>query len=210
LVDGRIRAWAKRHLLGKPADRRAAATALRAWQREEDLVEVRHEQGLTRLPLDERRAWQALWADVAALAARDPVALFEQARAHVGKQEWSEAAACYAKGLELEPTEDTDVWFDYAATQLLAHDRPGYRRTCAHMLARCQTTPQMRPYLVARACTLAPDAVDGWELPTRLSRDELMRSAAEPWSLTERAALQHRAGDHFNVLAPNGFSGHNC
>jgi tetratricopeptide (TPR) repeat protein len=195
-----FKVWARRHLLGKPGDRRAAATAMRAWQREEDLAEVRNEQGLTRLPLDERRAWQTLWADVAALAARDPVALFEQARAHVGKQEWGEAAARYAKGLELEPTEDADVWFDYAATQLLAHDRSGYRRTCAHMLARCQTTPQMRPYLVARACTLAPDAVDGWELPSRLSRDELMRSAAEPWSLTERAALNHRAGDHFNVI----------
>jgi serine/threonine-protein kinase len=187
------KAWAERRRLGKPADRTAVATAVRAWQREEDLAGVRDEPALAQLPLEERRAWQALWADVAAL---DVVGWFEQARAHVDRQEWREAAACYAKGFEREPTEGADLWFEYAATQLLAQDRSGYRRTCAHMLARCQATPPMRPFLVARACTLAPDSVDDWELPGRLSRDELTRSEAEPWSLTEQAALKHRTGDY--------------
>ena len=52
----------------------------------------------------------------AALAARDPVALFEQARAHVARQEWSKATACYAEGFKLEPTDDAELWFEYAAT----------------------------------------------------------------------------------------------
>jgi hypothetical protein len=173
---------------------------VRAWQHEEDLAGVRDEQALARLPLAERRAWQALWTDVAALAGRDPALSFELARAHVGKREWAKAAACYAAGFALEPSDDTELWFEYAAVQLLAQDRSGYRRTCAHMLARCQTARKMRPYLVARACTLAPDSVDDWELPRLLSRDELLRSAAEPWSLTLQAALEHRAGGYYHII----------
>jgi hypothetical protein len=57
----------------------------------------------------------------------------------------------------------------------------------------------MRPYLVARACTLAPDSVDDWALPSRLSQDELLLSRAA-WSLTEQAALKHRAGNFKQVL----------
>src|SRR4029077_9851751 len=103
--------------------------------------------------------------------------------------------ACYAEGFELEPTDDGELWFEYAATQLLARDRSGYLRTSAHMLARCQAT-KMRPYLVARACTLAPDSVDDWELPSRLSRDELRGSEAEPLSAPDQGALNPRAGDY--------------
>jgi tetratricopeptide (TPR) repeat protein len=184
--------WAERHRLGKPGDRTVAATAVRAWLQSEDLVCVRDERALTKLPPEEQRAWQALWDQVSALAARDPAAKFEQARTHVARTEWKPAAKCYAEGMELEPTADGELWFEYAAVQLLSDDRNGYRRACAHMLARCQPNGPMRPYLVARACTLAPDSVDDPELPGRLSRDELARSPTAFWSLTERAALQFR------------------
>src|SRR5262249_32246138 len=149
-------AWAEWHRLGKPGGRTVAATAVRSWQQNDDLAGVRDEQALAKLLADERRAWQALWPNVAALAARDPGARFDQAPAHVARLEWGKAAACYAEGFELEPTDNGENWFEYAASQLLAGDRASYRRTCAHMLARCQQTPQMRPYLAARACTLAP------------------------------------------------------
>jgi tetratricopeptide (TPR) repeat protein len=191
-------AWAERHRLGKPGQRQAAATAVRSWLTSEDLAGVRDEQALVRLPADERRAWQALWAKVATLAARDPAAKFDQARAHAARREWEKAARCYAEGMELGPTENGELWFEYAAAQLLAGDRPGYRRTCAHMLARCQTTPQMRPYLAARACTLAPDSTDDPTQPARLSATDLERDdergAAPSWALTEQAALHFRAG----------------
>src|SRR5262249_45809245 len=81
--------------------------------------------------------------------------------------------------------------FEYAAAQLLAGDRPGYRRACAHMLARCQAS-KVRSYLAARACTLAPDSADDPELPGRLSQGELQRSKNEDWSLTEQAGLHLR------------------
>jgi tetratricopeptide (TPR) repeat protein len=117
-----------------------------------------------------------------------------QGRAHLGRCEWKEAAACYAEALDLEPTDDGSPWFEYAASQLLAGDRSGYRRTCARMLSRCQVAPQMRPYLVARACTLEPDSADDSALATRLSADELRRNSDAFWSLTEQAALDVRAG----------------
>ena len=186
-------AWAERHRLGKPGNRTAAAAAVRSWLTSEDLACVRDERALARLPAEEARAWQALWDKVATLAARDPAAKLDQARAHVARTEWEKAARCYAEGMELEPTDDGDLWFEYAAAQLLAGDRAGYRRTCAHMLARCQPAGPMRPYLVARACTLAPDSTNDPAQPLRLAFDELTRGDREFWALTERGALQVRA-----------------
>jgi serine/threonine-protein kinase len=185
-------AWAERHRVGKPGDRTAAATAVRSWLQSEDLACIRDEQALTKLPPEEQRAWQALWAKAAALAARDPAAKFEQARTHVARTQWKQAARCYAEGMELEPTDDGDLWFEYAAVQLLSDDRAGYRRACAHMLARCQPNGPMHPYLVARACTLAPNSADDPELPSRLAQNELARNPTAFWSITEQAALQLR------------------
>jgi serine/threonine-protein kinase len=186
--------WALRHSRGKPGDRTGAATAVRSWQGNADLAGVRDESALGRLPADEQRAWRALWAKVTALAARDPVALVVRARAHVGRVEWAEAVRCYAESMELEPTNNVDIWFEYAAVQLLAGDRGGYRRTCAQMLARGNPAGPLRPYLVARACTLAPGSVDDPQRPDQLSRSELQESKNEFWSLTEQGALHVRAG----------------
>jgi hypothetical protein len=47
---------------------------------------------------------------------------------------------------------------------------------------------------VARACTLAPDAVAEASLPGRLAEEELQGAGREFWSLTEQGALAHRAG----------------
>jgi serine/threonine-protein kinase len=191
-------AWAERHRLGKPGDRTVAATALRSWQQNEDLAGVRDEQALAKLPADERAAWQALWEKAATVAVRDPVAKLDQARAHVARREWEKAVRCYAEGIDLEPTDNGEVWFEYAAAQLLAGDRPGYRKTCAHMLERCQATPPLRPYLAARACTLAPGSTDDPTQPLRLSAKELEsnneRGDAQFWALTEQGALAVRAG----------------
>jgi serine/threonine-protein kinase len=186
-------AWAERHRIGKPGIRTAAASAARSWLTSKDLACVRDERPLARLPAEEARAWQALWEKVATLAAADPAAKFDQARAHVARTEWEKAARCYAEGMELEATDTSDLWFEYAAAQLLAGDRAGYRRTCAHLLARCQPAGPMRPFLVARACTLAPDSTNDEAQPLRLALKELMRSELEFWSLTERGALQVRA-----------------
>jgi serine/threonine-protein kinase len=186
-------ACTERHRLGKPGDRTVAATAARSWIQSEDLVAVRDEQALAKLPAEERQAWEALWTKIGTLATRDPTAKFDQARKHVARMEWEKAAACYAEGMELEQTDQAELWFEYAAAQLLAGDRVGYRRTCAHMVACCQSAGPMRPYLVARACTLAPDSTDDPKQPLRLFGNELARNVAEYWACTEQGGLLFRA-----------------
>jgi tetratricopeptide (TPR) repeat protein len=131
---------------------------------------------------------------VAALAEQSPEAKFARARAHVARMEWKKAAACYAEGIELEPTDDGEIWFEYAATQLLAGDRAGYHRACAHMLARCQSAPQMRPYHAARASTLSPNSPEDVVKPHQMSAKELTTNYTQFWSLTERGALSVRIG----------------
>ena len=62
------------------------------------------------------------------------------------------------------------------------------------MIEWCGKTGGPRSYHVARACTLAPDAVADASLPGRLAEKELKDSAREFWSLTEQGALAYRAG----------------
>jgi serine/threonine-protein kinase len=184
-------AWAEWHRTRKTADRSAAVTHVRFWQGHADLAGVRDKVALARLPAEERQAWQAFWDKVAELPERDPATQFALARDHVARSEWSLAANCYARGMELEPTDDGELWFEYAAVHLLTGDRAGYRKAYEHMLARCQPKGPIRRYLAARAGTLAPTWPDA---PKRTLFDpgdgELNRG--EVWALTERAALYCR------------------
>jgi serine/threonine protein kinase/Flp pilus assembly protein TadD len=173
---------------GKPAGQ-----APTTWQTDTALAGVRDQAALEKLPDDERREWQRLWADVAAARPDDTLA---QARAQAARQEWRQAADCYARAFERDPTtEEGHHWFEYAAVLLLSGDRPGYARACAHMVERCDpTTLDLRPYHVARACTLAPDSVADPAAPGRLAQKDLAGQAREFWSLTEQGALHYRAG----------------
>jgi hypothetical protein len=55
---------------GKASDRAEVQEKMRDWQQDEDLAGVRDAAALARLPAAERRDWQKVWADVAALLAR--------------------------------------------------------------------------------------------------------------------------------------------
>lgn len=185
------KAFAERHRLGKRGDRNILATAVRSWLKNGDLACVRGEAGLAKLPAEEQRVWQALWKDVAALAERDPAAKFKQAQAHADRQEWKQAARCYAEAMDLESTDDADIWFEYAASQLLAGDRAGHRRACEHMLSQCQPKGPMRPYLVARAWTLAPVS----EIQMKhlyVAESEVNRNQAEFLAATQLGAMMFR------------------
>src|SRR5262249_4275061 len=89
---------------------------------------------------------------------------------------------------------DGDVCFEDAAIRLLAGDRQGYAIACVQMLGRFGKAPSLRAYHVARACTLAPDAVPEPSLPGRLAETELRAWADAFWSMTEQGALHYRAG----------------
>jgi hypothetical protein len=62
-----LKRWAKRLEAGGPEEGAAAVKALRPWQRDATLASVRDLAGLLKLTADEREAWRALWAEVAAL-----------------------------------------------------------------------------------------------------------------------------------------------
>ena len=162
-----------------------------SWHMDSALAGVRDPAELAKLPATEREQWQHLWADVAAQAAADPLG---QGRAHAARREWAQAADGYARALKHGPTESGEFWFEYAALSLLAGDRPAYDGTCSRMIELCGKPGGPRSYHVARACTLAPDAVADASLPGRLAEKELEGAAREFWSLTEQGALAYRAG----------------
>jgi tetratricopeptide (TPR) repeat protein len=62
------------------------------------------------------------------------------------------------------------------------------------MVERCGKDSNLRAYHVARACTLAPDAVGEVSLPGRLAETEFKTNAGQVWTLTEQGALAYRAG----------------
>ncbi len=161
-----------------------------SWQTDSALASVRDPAELAKLPAAEREQWQLLWANVAAHVAADPLG---QGRAHAARREWAQAADAYARALKHGPTDDGHFWFEYAALLLLSGDRPGYVKACAHLVDRCGKDKGPRSYHVARACTLAPDAIADMSLPGRLAEKELQGSR-EFWSLTEQGALAYRAG----------------
>jgi tetratricopeptide (TPR) repeat protein len=170
---------------------KSSAVAVKAWLTDAALAGVRDEAALEKLPAAERERWRRFWAEVDRLLAADPL---EQGQAHVARREWGRAADCYARALKLAPTDAGHFWFEYAAVLLLSGDRPGYAKACARMVGRCGKAADLRAYHVARACTLAADAVAEAALPGRLAQKELTGQGREFWSLTEQGALHYRAG----------------
>jgi tetratricopeptide (TPR) repeat protein len=171
-------------------DGRLSAQSIAPSQADPALASVRDLAALAKLPDAERESWQRFWADVAAVVAADPVV---QGRAHAARRDWIQAADCYARGSTRSPTQVGHFWFEYAALLLLSGDRPGYVKACAHLVDLSGKDKEPRSYHVARACTLAPDAVADLSLPKRLAEKELQASR-EFWSLTEQGALAYRAG----------------
>jgi tetratricopeptide (TPR) repeat protein len=168
----------------------ASRWGLSSWLTDPALASVREPAALAKLPDAERGPWQSLWADVAAQHAADPV---ENGMAQAARRDWAKAAAFYTRAIG-RGVEDSDLWFEYAAALLLSGDRADYARACARMIEGYGKTPNLRAYHVARACTLAPEAVADPSLPGRLAQTELKANAGQFWSLTEQGALHYRDG----------------
>jgi tetratricopeptide (TPR) repeat protein len=164
--------------------------SLAPWLTDPTLASVREPAALAKLPDAERAEWQRLWTDVAAQLAADPV---QNGMAQAARRDWAKAAAFYGR-MTGRRIEDSDLWFEHAALLHLSGDRAGYAKACARMVKEYGQTSDLRPYHVARACTLAPDAVMDLALPGQLADAELKTHAGKFWSLTEQGALHYRAG----------------
>jgi tetratricopeptide (TPR) repeat protein/tRNA A-37 threonylcarbamoyl transferase component Bud32 len=160
------------------------------WQTDPALDCVRAPDALAKLPDAEREQWHRLWADVTALLPTDPRG---QGTALAERREWDRAADCYSRAL-LDATDDGEFWFEYAAVLLLSGDQAGYNKACVHVIEALGKPDGPRAYHIARACTLAPDAVTDPALPGHLAATELHANANQFWSLTEQGALAYRAG----------------
>ncbi len=169
-------------------DRESILQTLRHWQADDDLAGIRDATALAKLPAEEQKAFMQLWGDVAELLTR-----VQTPQLHAAGGDWSAAAADYTRVFAGQPLENGELGFEYAAVLLLSGDQPGYRKVCAELLARSGQRG-IRPYHVARACTLAPDSVKDAALPGKQAEGELKRSEGEFWSLTEQGALAYRAG----------------
>lgn len=165
--------------------------SISAWRSEPALAGVRDAAALAKMDEAERVQWERLWADVATVCAADPTA---DGIAHAAQQNWADAVACYTRALEIRPTDDAHFWFEYAALNLLSGDDTGYAKACERMVDLCREGKNMRAYLVARVSTLAPNPGVETSLPARLAETELQRSAGQFWALTQRGALNYRAG----------------
>jgi serine/threonine-protein kinase len=106
---------------------------------------------------------------------------------------WSAAAASCARHFAGQAIYDGEHGFEYAAVLLLSGDREGYRKICAELLKR-SGQPGVRPYHVARACTLGADSVKDPTLPAKTAEEELRQNKQAFWSLTELGALAYRSG----------------
>jgi tetratricopeptide (TPR) repeat protein len=126
--------------------------------------------------------------------------LLNEARLLVAQKRCGDAVSLYAQAFELDPQDDSDSWFEYASVQLLAYDEQDYRRICRHMLERAEAG-KIRPYILARAFTLAPGSADDLQQVATISANELDITKEQYWSLTEQAALQCRLG-HFDQAIP--------
>lgn len=122
------------------------------------------------------------------------------ARNLAARGDHGESAASYARVFAAQPLEDGEHGFEYACVLVLAGDIPGYRKFCAEML-ELSGQRDVRPYHVARSCTLAPDSVLDPALPGIKADAELKRNNWTFWSLTEQGALAYRAG-RFDEAVP--------
>jgi tetratricopeptide (TPR) repeat protein len=100
----------------------------------------------------------------------------------------------YAALMKQPPAGQGEVWYEFAAVQLLAGDAQGYRETCRRMLTLPPSAARLRPFFLARTCTLASGLFDNPALPMLLWSEDAYREARVFSSLRVQGAVQYRAG----------------
>jgi tetratricopeptide (TPR) repeat protein/tRNA A-37 threonylcarbamoyl transferase component Bud32 len=164
---------------------------LEPWQIDPGLFNIRDPAELAKLPNDERKEWQRFWADVGLVNIADPVV---RARGLAARGDWTGAADAYALVFKDRVVDNGSILFENAAISLLKGNRPGYTKTCDRMVEIFGKTSSMRSYHLARACTLAPDALADLSLVNRIAEKELQGNSQQFWSMTEQGALAYRSG----------------
>ena len=128
-----------------------------------------------------------------------PASALAQARAHAARKEWKQASRAYVRVIDHPSPDWGHIGFEYAAVLLLADDREGQRKVCARLVEKSGQYG-VRPYHVARACTLAPDSYTPAQRPGELAMPELKSAGKMYWSLWLQGSLHCRAGRYREAL----------
>jgi serine/threonine-protein kinase len=175
----------------------ASAAFRRALALDPDFIIAHVNLGHTLSRKGDRDGAIASWRRALALkpdASLQSLLVLEEGRVHAGRREWQKAVACYEQSVKLNSTKEGNFGFEFPAVLLLSGDEAGYRKSCVDLLQRGPATSRLRPYLVARVCTLAAGAAEDVARAARLAEEELKAGSKGAWSLTQQAALHHRAG----------------
>jgi eukaryotic-like serine/threonine-protein kinase len=115
-------------------------------------------------------------------------------RAHAALARWPDAAADYARGLELRG-DDLELLFEQAAVALLAQQPEIYQPLCQQLLTQHGATSEHRTaYLVARICALSGDHGANYRQWLRLAERAASAHPECAWYMHARALAQYRCG----------------
>jgi tetratricopeptide (TPR) repeat protein len=120
--------------------------------------------------------------------------LVEQAKSYARGGDWENAAADFAKAIELSPDDAFNRYW-CALTRLAAEDVEGYRKCSFEMLEHFARTQDVDAgHWVARTCALGPDAVDDLPNAIALARKAVESNPKSVIYLDTLGAILWRAG----------------
>jgi hypothetical protein len=181
---------------GKFADRKLeyANRAMELLQKavETGFREAAHMKKNTNLDsLRDRKDFKKLMAD---LEAKIPPQIDAAGLMCIAKGNWNEALHYWPKPTANTPI-NLEIEFNHAALLVLTDDKAGYQGLCAEVLKRFGTSNEARHfYLIARICSLAPDAVTDLTQPVSLAERAVADKRNGPWNTHALGLAHYRAG----------------
>jgi tetratricopeptide (TPR) repeat protein len=190
----------------RPADPTAAREALRRWQEDSDLADLRNAAALTKLPAEERAAFSQLWADVATLVQK----------AHAQERTQSEASAAADRDLAAGRTQDAlvplaalsaarpndnNLLLKVAALQAWFGQEKELAATGRRALAWAKnTTDFVTADCAAKACCLVPWNDNAQQDEVRVLARKALQLGKDtlglPWYQNDLGMAEYRSG-HF-------------
>jgi serine/threonine protein kinase/tetratricopeptide (TPR) repeat protein len=115
--------------------------------------------------------------------------------------QWKQAAADFARILDVHPRLGAYLWFEYACLLCQLEETAGYRQLCARMRKQFgQSDDVSEMGFMAHACVLAPQALPDPQEVVRLAKERLRMtpppSEEHPWSVHVLGLAYYRAGDY--------------
>ena len=133
----------------------------------------------------------------------DLLGLAEQGHAHARQGQWKQAAAQFARVVEIDPGECRH-WQALAVLQLQTGDHDAYRETCRKAFEELSHGNALAQQFLAITCSLAPDATEDAEEIVRVA-DAALAKDDETYMVVVGAA--HLPGEKglLKLLEKKGF-----